>query len=347
MTLEKFRLTEENYRYLFDNASDAMWIRDLEGNMIDANRACERLTGYTHEEVLAKNIKSFFTGESLELAKEVRRKLLNGESVSPYEQRLIRKDGKVRTIELASSLVVIGGKPVGFQHIARDITEEKQLQANLHFYVQLITRAQEEERKRIARELHDDAAPSLLLIIQQLDVITSHAGNEFSQALKDRLEDLRRYSVDALQGLRRCAHNLRPRIIDDLGLVAALEWLGDDLMESCGLEVKVKAVGTVRQLSDEVQVVLFRIAQEALSNIRKHAEAARVWISLEFGAEKIILTIKDDGKGFEIPERAGDLAGFGKLGLVGMHERAQLIGGKLILQSAPKKGTTITIELPL
>ncbi len=122
----EIRLTEQNYRYLFENASDAMWVRDLDGNLVDANKACEKLTGFTRQEILDQNIKSFLSGEFLELAKEVRHRLLNGEEVKqPYEQRLVRKDGTVRTIMLTTSLVIINGEPRGFQHIARDVTEEK------------------------------------------------------------------------------------------------------------------------------------------------------------------------------------------------------------------------------
>ncbi len=343
-----FALTQQNYRYLFENASDAMWVQDMKGNIVDANKACEKLTGFTREEILAKNIKSFLTGEFLELATEVRRKLLKGEEIEqPYEQQLVRKDGAVRTIKMASSLVIINGEPRGFQHVARDITEEKQLQENMHFYVQLITRAQEDERKRVARELHDEVSPPLLLLIHRLDAVSSSTRPKLSDSLKESLNDLRSRAIEALEGLRHCAQDLRPRILDDLGLIAALEWMAESLVKDYGIDAHVEVIGTERSLSDEVELLLFRIAQEALSNIRRHAVASRAWVTVEFGDDKTVLTVEDNGKGFELPERVGDLASSGKLGLVGMQERARLIGGRLRLQSEPGKGTVVIIELPL
>jgi len=109
----------------------------------------------------------------------------------------------------------------------------------------------------------------------------------------------------------------------------------------------IEVLGTEQSLPNEVELLLFRIAQEALNNSRRHAEASSVWITMEFGGDKAILTIKDNGKGFELPEKVEDLARIGKLGLAGMQERALLITGKLMVQSEPGKGTTVAVEIPL
>lgn len=343
-----FELTEQNYRYLFDNASDAMWVQDMKGNIVDANMACEKLTGFTREELLSKNVKEFVTGEFLEMAREVRRKLLSGETiVQPYEQRLFRKDGTTGIMKMATSLVIIDGGAKGFQHVARDVTEEKRMQENMRFYVQQITRAQEDERKRVARELHDESSPPLLLLIQRLDAIASSQKPRLPQRFKVDLEDIRTQAIEALEGLRRYAQDLRPRILDDLGLVPALEWMAENLVKDYGIDTKVEVAGDEKDLSDESQLLLFRIAQEALSNIRRHANASRAWIRMEFHDDKLFLIVEDNGKGFEIPQRIGDLAGVGKLGLAGMQERSRLLGANLEIQSAPAKGTTITVEVPI
>ncbi len=343
----KFELTERDYRYLFENASDAMWVHDMEGNLLDGNEAFEKLSGYTLEERAGTNATQLLSDETLALAREVRRKLLKGEELEqPYEQRFVTKDGATRIVKMATSPVIINGEVRGFQHVARDITEEKQLHENMRFYVQQVTRAQEEERKRIARELHDDVSPSLLLLIQHLDTVTSSARPRLPESLVDALEGLRSRAVEALEGLQRCAQDLRPRIIDDLGLVAALEWTAENLAKDYGIDAKAEVVGVERDLPDEVQLLLFRIAQEALTNTRRHAEASGAWVTLEFGEDRTVLTVKDNGKGFELPQRMGDLASVGKLGLAGMQERAQLIRGKLTLQSELGKGTTVTVEVP-
>ncbi len=340
-----FELTEQNYRYLFENASDAIWVHDMKGNILDANSVCEKLTGFTRREYLAKNVKDFLTGESLDLAREVQRKLLNGEEISqPYEQRLVRKDGTVRTMKMATSLVIVNGEPRGFQHIARDVTEEEQLQENRRFYVQLITRAQEDERKRIARELHDEVASHMLLIAQRLDKITSRTGHKLPRSLKNELEQVRSEALEALGSLRRSAQDLRPRILDDLGLIPALEWMAEDMERNYGIEAHVQVAGSERAFSDDAQLLLFRIAQEALSNIRRHAEASTVVIKLEFGDKDMRMTVSDNGKGFEVPQRIEDLASAGRLGIVGMYERARLLPGTLEIRSESGKGTQVITE---
>jgi len=481
----RFKLSEEDYRYLFENASDAIWVHDMEGKLVDANRAFEELSGYTLKEWAGMNCTQFLSDESLALAIEVRRKLLNGEQLEqPYEQRLVRKDGATRIIKTATSLVIVNGEIKGFQHIARDVTEEKsveemlskiidgspipsfvinkqhkvthwntaieslsgirgqeivgtdeqwrafytekrpvmadliadgasadeigayyhdkyrksrlidgayeaedffpaiskhgkwlhftaspiknkggeiigaietlrdvteekQRQENMRFYVQQVTRSQEDERKRLARDLHDDVAPFLLLLTQRLDAIISNTKPKISSSLKNKLEDLYTQATKALENLRRYAQDLRPGIIDDLGLLAALEWMAENLDKNYGIDTKVKVTGIERDLPDEVQLLLFRIAQEALTNIRRHAEASEAWITLEFGDDKTVLTVKDNGKGFNLPPRIGDLANVRKLGILGMYERGRLLGGNLEVKSEPGKGTTIIMEAPV
>ncbi len=343
-----FKLVEQNYRYLFDNASDAIWVHDLEGNILVANRACEKLTGYSRQELVGMNVSKFLTAEFLDTAREVRRKLFEGEAIEqPYEQRLIRKDGTTGLLKMATSLVMVGDEVRGFQNIARDVTEEKQMQENMRYYVQQITRAQEDERKRIARELHDDAAPLLLLLLQRLDSITSRPRSKLPELIKNELEDLRRQALAALEGLRRCAQDLRPRILDDLGLVPALEWMAENLGKNYGIDTRVEVVGAERSLPAEVQLLLFRIAQEALSNIRRHSGASVAAVKLGFESNKVRLMVSDNGKGFELPNRTESLASNGKPGVIGMYERARLLGGSLKIKSESGKGTQVIAEVPL
>lgn len=223
--------------------------------------------------------------------------------------------------------------------------ELKQMQENLRFYLQQVTRAQEEERKRIARELHDDTAQELVALSRRLDGFISSDAHLSSQATS-YLEELRQQTEKILGGIRRFSQDLRPSILDDLGLVPALEWLTSDLTNHFGITIGMGVLGSGRRFSPETELVLFRVAQEALRNVWKHSEASRAWITLEFGKDKAVLTVKDNGKGFVLPKRIGDLASIGRLGLAGMQERAQLIGGTLTLHSEPGKGTTVTVEFP-
>ncbi|MDO8568028.1 MAG: PAS domain S-box protein [Dehalococcoidales bacterium] len=344
----RFKLTEQNYRYLFNNANDAMWVHDIEGNILVANEACEKLTGYTGEELTGMNVIRFLTDEFLDVAREVKRRLLAGEPIEqPFEQRLIRKDGSMGIVKMSTSLVISAGDAAGFQNIARDVTEEKRMQENLRFYIQQVTRAQEGERKRLARQLHDEVAPPILLLIQRLDSVESLTRPKISKSLQDKLEELRRVAIGALEGVRRCAQDLRPSILDDLGLVAALEWMADDLVKKFSIEARVEITGKQVELPAEVQLLLFRIAQEALSNVRRHAQAGAAVVRLEYGRNMVRMTVSDNGKGFEMAPQANDLARKGKLGVAGMYERANLLGGTLAIQSEPGKGTRVVTDVPL
>jgi PAS domain S-box-containing protein len=345
---EQLRASEERYRELFENANDGIWVHDLEGNIIAANKASEKLTGYTLDE-LAKNgklnVSVFLNGEGLSLAKEIRRKLLANEPLTqPYEQRIIRGDGTEAILMMTTNLVSEAGKPVAFQHIARDVTEEKRMRENLHFYLQQITRAQEEERKRIARELHDDTMQYLVVLARELDEL-AYGSKAMSDEEKARLENLRQQTTGIMEGVRRLSHDLRPATLDRLGLLPALEWLATQVPS--GINIEVKAYGIERRLPAEEELVLFRIAQEALSNVRRHSQATEAEVRVEFEDKKTRITIRDNGKGFILPETMGDLVKAGRLGLAGMQERIQLLNGSLKIESEPGKGTTVTVEAPI
>jgi PAS domain S-box-containing protein len=337
--------SEKNYLYLFENAYDAIWLHDLEGNFIRVNKATERLTGYTTEELGQMNVKTFLSDESLELAHQIRKKLLNNEVVEqPYEQRIFRRDGSEAYIQLTTSLVSDKGQPVAFHHIARDITEQKRMDENLRFYFQQATKAQEEERKRISHELHDDTIQSLVVLSRQLDAMADDPG--LSQENRARLEELWRQTDSILQGVRRLSHDLRPAMLDRLGLLPAVEFLASEVTKHSNVATKVNLIGKEHRLPEEVAIALFRITQEALRNVWRHSGATRAEINIEFSRDWARITVSDDGKGFQVPEKMSDLAKQEKLGLAGMQERAQLVGGTLTVQSQPGKGTTVTVEAP-
>lgn len=338
-------ISEQKYRYLFENASDAIWVQDVNGLFIDGNRAFEKLTGFTVNELKGVHLARFLSPESLNLAREIRNKLVRGEEFEqPYEQQFYIKDGSLMTVKMSTNPVTSGGRISGFEHVARDVTAEKRQQENILSYARQITRTQEEERKRIARDLHDDVSPLLLLLIQKLDALASGQRPKIS-ALKKSVQELREQAVEALESLRGCAQGLRPRIIDDLGLVPAIEWISEGLEKDQGLATHVEVAGIDRDMSAETQIVLFRIAQEALNNIRKHAQASSVSIKIE-GGEDIVMTIMDDGKGFEVPEKVEEMVSAGRLGLMGMYERARLLNGSLQITSEPGKGTKLVVRLP-
>ncbi|MFC1990149.1 PAS domain S-box protein [Chloroflexota bacterium] len=344
---EQLRSSEQRYRELFENAHDAIWLHDLEDNIIAANRACARLTGYDLKELRNLKTSELISEDSLENARSMKERLLEGEAPGILsELKLIKKDGTEAFIQLASSLLYGNGQPTTFQLVARDITEEKWMQENLRFFLKQVTRAQEEERRRIALELHDDTVQALVVHCQDIDDFASGAKGLQREA-KLRLEGLHEQASNIMREVRRLSQDLRPAALDNLGLVPALEWLVSDVTGYSGIATKLKVLGVERRLPDEVELVLFRIAQEALRNVWKHAQANSAEITLEFAEGKTRVSVEDDGKGFDPPSIVSNLPRHGKLGLAGMQERASLLDGNLTIRSELGKGTTLTAELPI
>lgn len=245
----------------------------------------------------------------------------------------------------ASPLKDDNGETTGAIETLEDITERKRVEVNLRYYLQEITRAQEEERKRIARELHDDTAQVLGSLSRQLDnFVRKNQGFTPNEVLF--LKDLQAQLNQGVLGLNRLVQNLRPSLLDDLGLIPALRSLVKDLQESDGLSTDLKVLGPERRFSPEVELLLFRVVQEAVNNIRRHAQASEAQLVIDFAEDRIKVTIKDNGRGFRLLDRIDDFVRSGKLGLAGMQERVGLLDGTLEVKSTLGKGTTISVVVP-
>jgi signal transduction histidine kinase len=235
-----------------------------------------------------------------------------------------------------------------FAAIGRQIgvaVDNARLCENLRFYIRQVTDAQEDERRRIARELHDETAQGLIDVARRLDAMATSDLRE-PEAVAERLDQLYQRIENLLQGVRRFSRDLRPSVLDDLGLLPAIEGLTASLEES-GIACQLEISGQRRRLSSEAELALFRIIQEALNNINRHANATEVVVAVDFDQDMLIVAVCDNGQGFEMPVRVGDLALLGRFGFVGMHERAQLLRGTLIVQAEPGRGTTVMVEVPM
>jgi signal transduction histidine kinase len=222
----------------------------------------------------------------------------------------------------------------------------KSAQQNLRSYVTAITTGQEDERRRLARGLHDGAVQSLIALDQRVQ-LTQLTAKRAAPDAADRLAEIRHMIAALIEDVRRVVRALRPIYLEDLGLLPALEMLTHDLEKSAGLRATFTSDGAAARLTPEREIAAYRCAQEALSNVARHAEARTVHVSATFGAGEFVLRVQDDGKGFSAPERVSDLAAAGHYGLMGMQERAELIGGRLSIQSAPGSGTTVELRVPL
>jgi signal transduction histidine kinase len=218
-------------------------------------------------------------------------------------------------------------------------------QTGMRDYLSAVTQAQEEERTRLARELHDDTVQSLIALKQRAQMARKVLGSDPRRA-DERLVELEGLIDHELGALRQLIGDLRPIYLEDLGFVPALEMLARRMETQGGLTVTVEVQGEVARLAPDLEVAAFRIVQQALDNVAAHAGAKHAWVQVIFGAETLTLIVRDDGVGFTPPDQPADLARRGHFGLMGMHERSLLYGGQLVITSAPGAGATIEAHLP-
>mgnify|MGYP006293300837 FL=1 len=224
--------------------------------------------------------------------------------------------------------------------------ENAYLYENMRFYARQITQAQESERRRIARELHDDTIQSLVALSRRLEALGTADELSPEQCAAD-VRDLQGATGEIIKRVRRFSQDLRPAILDDLGLLPTLDELTANMNRQDSLDAELRVQGEERRLSSEMELTLFRIAQEALNNVRKHADATRVVTTVELTDSVVKMTVEDNGKGFRPPTLTDHPTAAGKLGLIGMHERARLLGGSLVVKSEPGEGTKVIVSVPV
>lgn len=257
---------------------------------------------------------------------------------------------EVRAADLAAGDFASIEAPVGgideirsLQETLTDMAHQlSKAQAAMRHYIAAITQAQEDERLRLARELHDHTIQALIALDQREQMLKRHLTGD--SAGLERLAALRQMTAEAIDDLRRVIRAMRPIYLEELGLAPALEMLARELGASAEMGVRFEKEGQPRRLSPEQEMTLYRVAQEALNNIRRHSRAQNVWLSIEFEPDEVAVTIRDDGVGFAAPQQVTDLPRNGHYGLLGMFERADLIDADLSIRSAPGKGTRITVR---
>ena len=240
-------------------------------------------------------------------------------------------------------------EPVGgiseVRHLQMELSEmARKVQAaqeGLHDYIGAITAAQEEERMRLARELHDETIQAVIALKQRVQLANKSIKTESGQKALLELEDL---AEETVENLRRITRALRPIYLEDLGLSTALSMLARETSLAGDLDVDFMLLGQEHRLSREVELSLYRIAQEALNNVLHHAQAKHAVLSIQFSPE-IKLEVSDDGIGFTVPKSPTEFAPSGHFGFLGMRERADLIGGKLDVQSESGRGTRLSVTL--
>ncbi|HSP62768.1 MAG TPA: PAS domain S-box protein, partial [Pyrinomonadaceae bacterium] len=298
------RESEKRYRELFENGKDAIYVHDLRGAYTSINRAAEILSGYPREEILGKHFWDFVAPEYKKQVRENLCKKLKETGETNYEVEIINRDGARVPVEVSSRLIYQHGVAVGVQGSARNITERKRAQEALLTYSRRLIAAQEAERGRIARELHDQIGQMLTALKLNLHAIQS-ARDEGEASLL--IEDNLKMIDEALEQVRNLSVDIRPLLLDDLGLVTALQWYVDHQAQRTGVraEFACDSLDADERFSSELETACFRIAQEALTNMVRHAHAKVVRVLLSRNSDYLTLLIEDDGVGFDIKALQG------------------------------------------
>lgn len=221
-------------------------------------------------------------------------------------------------------------------------------QRSLHGYIGSITAAQEEERHRLARELHDDTLQALIALKQRVQLAQLELQSATTPYTPEstELQEIASLTEQTIENLRRLTGALRPVYLEDLGLVPALEMLARETGQGMGITVEFHRQGVEQRLDPAIELALYRIAQEALSNIARHAHARHATMNISFSLPSLTMQVVDDGVGFEVPKNPSEFAPGGHYGLLGIRERAELMGATLQIQSSHGTGTSLTITLP-
>ena len=340
------RESEERYRELFENSKDAFYVHDMNGLYVSVNRAAEKLSGYSREEIIGKHFSDFMTPDNARQVQRQLQKKLESAVETTYEIEMINRKGRHVPVEISSRLIIERGVPVGVQGCVRDISEKKKAQEAARNYSRRVIEAQEAERRRISRELHDQVGQILTAVKMNLHAL-QHTCSEAETRMS--IDDNLKVIDEAVDQVRDLSVDLRPLLLDDFGLVVALRWYLERQMRNTGVPSKFVS-GSLDEddrFSSELETACFRIVQEGVTNIIRHARASRISIRLERVLSDLILLITDDGAGFDARMLRAGGAGMSTLGLRGMEERAQAVGGTITIDSAPALGTEICARLPI
>ena len=332
------RELDERYQSLFDGAVEAVLVVGPEGRIEEANAAAGRLVQRSHDELVGLDV-SRVVGP--EIAREI-------QSVDRGVRPLAlpsRSPGPPVWLEVLASQPLLDQQGRGHvQVFLRDVTLQTERQQGLENYARRTVKTREEERRRIGRELHDGPLQSLMLLLRELD--TDQVAGTPSAATMESVVDARGLAEQTADELRRISRALRPSILDDLGLVAAIRSEASALARRSDLVVRFETSGPPAGLPADVELVLLRVAQESLHNIERHAAASSVAVRLRFGRHRTCLIVRDDGRGLGDVGSASTLVSSGRLGLVGMEERTRLVGGTFIARVPRGGGTVIAVGVP-
>lgn len=335
------RAESERDRF-FNHAVDMFAIIGFEGKVFRVNPAAERMLGFEEKELQSSSFFDLVHQDDIAVARESITKLIDGR-----QDQLPSLDMRLRTRDGTYILVRFSGVPWVEEKrlfvVGRDITKARQAELALHELTFRLQRIREDERKRISREIHDELGQLLTALKIDLNLLATDLKTSGKrQYPSENFASAFGLVDEALVSVKRIAQELRPEILDALGLGPAIEWQVSELQERTDMSVSLSMPEALPELQEEMHIQVFRILQEALTNIMRHANANNIEVTVQSSSNKLHLQVKDDGCGFDF--RADEVS---SLGLLGMRERARQVNAALQIQSVPGAGTQISLAIPI
>jgi PAS domain S-box-containing protein len=340
--------SEKRFQDMAENTSDWIWEMDAQGKYIYSNPVVKDIIGYSRDEVIGRYFYDFLSFERKEvLTARIFKIIAKLKPIKSFDNILLRKDG-VEVIMETSGVPCLdsSGNISCYRGVNRDISERKRAESRIQHLSQQLLKAQETERQMISCELHDRVAQDLSASKIELDMLLKDQP-ALDFAAKEKFLEISNRLEGAINAIRDLSYDLQPPALAEMGLLKALEIYCEEFSSQFGNKVDFQSAGlNLFKLDADTEIHLYRLVQEGLNNIRKHADSDQAIVRLVGVFPNIILRIEDTGKGFDVKARELALGDEKRMGLRSMKERVNMLGGQMTIQSNPMRGTKIYIKIP-
>jgi len=318
-----------------------------DGRVASWNAGAERIKGWHENEVIGAHYSQFFTADDIRKG-QPRREIEIALRQGRYEGegwRVRKNNSRFWANVIISPVRGHAGKLLGFAKVTRDMTERRLAEEAWRQLSNKILHAQEDERRRISRELHDETGQALTAISVTLAALKHDEAAAKSKFFEKKLAETQNLLEKTMESIHHFARELRPALLDELGLVPALRSHIKSFAERTGLRVRLRANAVAEGLDGDQKTVLFRVAQESLTNVAKHARATHVNVVFRKAGEHLLMEIVDNGKSFHVSPTGAKRKQ--RLGLLGMQERVRLVNGRFVIKPQPGRGTTVRVMIQI
>ena len=344
---QELEMSEQRFSSIFESVTLGIKVLDLEGNILQTNLAFQEMIGYAEDELKGRHFSSFLHPQDIARASKLFRNLkLNGVSTFRFEHRILHKDQSIVWAKTFFTVVKKSDEedePAFIVGIVENVTEQKRIQLEMEELNRRLQSSMELERLHLAQELHDNPMQVLYSVNYRLEELRTRTDPETSEVLREVKDVVQ----GVLQDLRATAKELRPPTIFSFGLENAIRSHAYDIQEKHpNLEIHLSLAHDGQSLPDNVRLALFRVLQQALANVVRHAEATEVRIHFSFDAEETHLEVTDNGKGFAVPDNWIEFVRQEHYGLAGAAERVNALGGVFKVESKPGNSTTVRVTIP-